>query len=102
MIKLPDDGILYHGSYTAVSGVIDMATAGNTVTNEMKEATAITVMRCMLVTFSEEKHIPFEQAMLDFSKSRTYEDLFDFDTEIWKEGPDYLRDLYDEERLKFT
>ena len=28
------------------------------------------------------------------------EDLFDFDTEIWKEGPDYLRDLYDEECSK--
>ena len=69
----------------------------NTITSDMKDATAISVMRCMLITFAEEKHIPFEQAMLDFSQSRTYEDLFDFDTEIWKEGPDYLRDLYDEE-----
>jgi len=75
-----------------------MGTSVNAITSERKEATAITVMRCMLVTFSEEKHIPFAQAMLDFSKSRTYEDLFDFDTEIWKEGPDYLRGLYDAER----
>ncbi len=67
------------------------------ITSEKKEATAITVMRCMLVTYSLEKNIPFEQAMLDFSQSRTYEDLFDFDTEIWKEGPDYLRGLYEEE-----
>lgn len=74
-----------------------METSVNTVTNERKEATAITVMRCMLISYSEEKHISFEQALLDFSKSRTYEALFDFDTEIWKEGPDYLRDLYDEE-----
>ncbi len=77
-----------------------METSVNTVTAERKEATAITVMRCMLVTFSEEKHIPFEKVMLDFSKSGTYEDLFDFDTEIWKEGPDYLRCLYDEECSK--
>ena len=74
-----------------------MEAMNNFITSEKKEATAITVMRCMLVTYSLEKNIPFEQAMLDFSQSRTYEDLFDFDTEIWKEGPDYLRGLYEEE-----
>ena len=67
------------------------------ITSDQKEATAITVMRCMLVTLSEEKGVPFEQAMLTFSTSRTYNDLFDFDTQIWKEGPDYLRGLYEEE-----
>jgi hypothetical protein len=35
--------------------------------------------------------------MLDFSRSRTSEALFDFATEIWKEGPEYLRGLYEEE-----
>ena len=74
-----------------------MEASANTVTQDRKEATAITVMRCMLVTYSEEHNIPFENAMLAFSQSRTYEDLFDFPTEIWKEGPDYLRSLYDEE-----
>ncbi len=77
-----------------------METSVSPITDERKEATAITIMRCMLITLSEEKHIPFEQAMLDFSQSGTYEDLFDFDTEIWKEGPDYLRDLYEEECSK--
>lgn len=70
-----------------------------TVSTERKEATAITVMRCMLMSYANENHIPFEQAILEFSKSATYEDLFDFETEIWKEGPDYLRALYDEEKL---
>ena len=69
----------------------------NQVTSDRKEATAITVMRCMLLTYAEEQHIPFEDTMLSFSQSKTYEDLFDFDTEIWKEGPEYLRCLYDEE-----
>ena len=54
-------------------------------------------MRCMLLTYAKEQHISFEEAILAFSQSKTYEDLFDFDTEIWKEGPDYLRCLYDEE-----
>ena len=74
-----------------------MPTSNNHVTMEAKEATAITVMRCMLTAYAEEKRIPFEQAMLDFSQSHTYEALFDFATEIWKEGPDYLRGLYEEE-----
>ena len=67
------------------------------LTEERKEATAITVMRCMLTSYAEQKQIPFEQALLNFSKSRTYEALFDFSTEIWKEGPTYLRALYEEE-----
>ena len=76
-----------------------MVTA-TSVSEEQKEATAITVMRCMLVSYAEEKGIPFEDAILAFSRSSTYEDLFDFDTAIWREGPTYLRALYDEESAK--
>ena len=39
--------------------------------------------------------IPYEEALLRFTSSRAYEALFDFDTEIWKEGSDYLLNLYD-------
>lgn len=35
--------------------------------------------------------------MIQFAESNTYEMLFDFDTAVWKEGPDYLLDLYEEE-----
>ena len=64
---------------------------------ERKEATAITVMRCMLQSYAEENNVPFEQALLSFSKSKTYELLFDLDTDVWKEGPSYLRSMYEEE-----
>lgn len=74
----------------------------NRITNEQKEATANIVMRCMLVDYAEAHHIPFEDALLDFSQSATYEDLLDFETEIWKEGPDYLRGLYEEEIEKLA
>jgi len=37
----------------------------------------------------------YEEALLRFTSSRAYEALFDFDTEIWKEGSDYLLSLYD-------
>ena len=39
--------------------------------------------------------IPYEESLLRFTSSRAYEALFDFDTEIWKEGSDYLLNLYD-------
>lgn len=34
--------------------------------------------------------------LLRFTQFRIYDALFDFDTEIWKEGPDYLVSLYDQ------
>ena len=74
-----------------------METIGNQITSDQKEATAIIVMRCMLLAYAEKQHIPFEDALLSFSQSKTYEALFDLDTEIWKESPEYLRCLYEEE-----
>lgn len=73
----------------------------NQVTLDRKEATAITIMRCMLLSYAVEHNISFEDSMLAFTESKTYQDLFDFNTEIWKEGPDYLCSLYEEE-LKST
>ena len=68
------------------------------VSVDKMEATAITVMRCMLLEYAEENGIPFETAMLDFLNSNTYSVLFDFETGVWKEGPDYLRSLYEDEQ----
>ncbi len=77
-----------------------METSVKSPTTEQKESVAINVMRCMLVGYAKEKRVPLERVALDFMRSRTYEELFDFDLGVWKEGPDYLRDLYDEELLR--
>ena len=74
-----------------------MDISNNRVSEELKNSTAIKVMRDMLIDYSEDQQIPFEDSALSFAKSETYKALFDFATEIWKEGPDYLRWLYDEE-----
>ncbi|MBQ1925504.1 MAG: hypothetical protein II180_05230 [Proteobacteria bacterium] len=74
-----------------------MANSNFIVTDALKETTAITVMRCMLMSYARDNHISFEQALLDFAKSDTYEALFDLETEIWKEGPTYLKTLYEKE-----
>lgn len=67
----------------------------NPVPAATKEACAIETMRYMLQNYARDKQISFEDALLTFSSSSTYQVLFDFDTEVWKEGPDYLRSLFD-------
>ncbi|MCC8051931.1 MAG: hypothetical protein LIO99_03265 [Clostridiales bacterium] len=67
------------------------------VSDRQKEHCAVNTMRRMLEKYSNENHIDFEEAFLEFASSRTYEAIFDFETGIWKEGPDYFMDLYEEE-----
>ena len=50
-------------------------------------------MQCWVFRMAQSKS--YEEALLRFTSSRAYEALFDFDTEIWKEGSDYLLSLYD-------
>lgn len=49
-------------------------------------------MQCWVFRMAQSKS--YEEALLRFTSSRAYEALFDFDTEIWKEGSDYLLSLY--------
>ena len=67
------------------------------ITEELKERTAITVMRMMVMSLAEKRGISFEEALFEFVQSDTYEALFDFETAIWKEGPVYLNSLYQRE-----
>ena len=64
--------------------------------NEKKELCAVQLMRCMLEKHSEKNSIPFEEDFFRFSASPVYEALFDFDTGIWRDGPDYLESLYEQ------
>lgn len=56
----------------------------------------VTVMRRMIEKYAEKEHICFDDAMLLFTQSPVYEALFDYDTGIWKEGPDYLLGLFED------
>jgi len=75
-----------------------MAMPTDSVSDKRKNACAVNLMRSMLVKYAQKHNIPFEDAMLQFTESATYETLFDFDTAVWKEGPDYLLDAYEEEQ----
>ena len=74
-----------------------MAMSINQVSDKRKNACAVNLMRSMLVKYAQKHHCSFEDIMLQFTESATYEALFDFDTAIWKEDPDYLLDVYEEE-----
>lgn len=69
----------------------------DTVSDKRKNACAVNLMRNMLIKYAHQHNIPFEDAMIQFAESSTYGILFDFDTAVWKEGPDYLLNLYEEE-----
>ena len=73
-----------------------METLSREVTDKQKEACAVATMRRMIEKYSEKNEISFETAFFDFTKSNIYEALFDFSTNIWMEGPDYLMGLYEE------
>ena len=44
----------------------------------------------MLEAYSEKYGISFDDALDEFTKSRTYEALYDFDTKLFREGPDFF------------
>ena len=60
------------------------------------ESCAISTIRHMIEKYAEKPGIPFEDAFFQFTQSYIYDALFDYETGIWMEGPDYLMDLYEE------
>ena len=60
------------------------------------EVCAINVMRTMLEDYSNEKGISFDDAFFKFVASPAYKMLFDYSTGLWREGPDYLRGIFEE------
>lgn len=71
-----------------------METIASSIPEERKNACAIHLMRTMLAKFADSHGISFDEALLRFTESDAYDTLFDFDTEVWKEGPDYLMMLF--------
>ena len=71
-----------------------MVISNDNVTLPQKETCAVISMRDAAALLAREKQISYEDALLLFAGSRIYEALFDFDTGIWKESPEYLLDLY--------
>lgn len=71
-----------------------MTQVSNTVTDSQREYTALTTMRLMLDDFAKDENITFDESMRRFTTSTAYIALFDYETGLWKEGPDYLRSFW--------
>lgn len=60
-----------------------------------KESCAVCLMRDTIAALSLRDGMSYEDSLLHFTSSKVYSALFDYDTGIWKEGTDYLLNLYD-------
>ncbi len=63
------------------------------ISEKQKNAAAIMLMQRVLEIYSEKKSISIDDALTWFSSTPVYAALFDFETGLWKEGPDYILDL---------
>ena len=51
----------------------------------------------MLREYCEKYNVIFDDALEIFIKSKTYQALYDFDTMLYTEGPDYLLEWFERE-----
>lgn len=72
-----------------------MKTSNYNFTDSQKESCAVNLMRDTIEALALRDGISYEDALLRFTSSKVYGALFDYDTGIWKEGTDYLLNLYD-------
>ena len=60
------------------------------ITDKQRESCSVLVMQRLLEKYSEKHNISFDEAFSLFAKSQIYNQLFDYETRLWAEGPDYL------------
>jgi len=69
------------------------------VTREVKEFCAHNLVAIIISDMKE--YFPDKdenQILSDFTSSKTYSQLFNIETGLWAEGPDYILDMYFEEK----
>jgi len=67
------------------------------VSEKQKNAAAVMVMQRVVEIYSSNQGVTLDEALERFSSSVVYDALFDFETGLWKEGPDYILDLFQRE-----
>ena len=72
-----------------------METLNYNFTDSQKESCAVGLMRDTVEALSLREGISYEEALFRFTSSKIYDTLFDYETGVWKESPDYLLNLYD-------
>lgn len=69
------------------------------ISEKQKNAEAIMLMQRVLEKYSEKNSISLDEALTWFSSTLVYDALFDYETGLWKEGPDYILDIIEKENL---
>lgn len=69
------------------------------ISEKQKNAAAIMLMQRVLEKYSEKNSISLDEALTWFSSTPVYDALFDYETGLWKEGPDYILDIIEKENL---
>lgn len=70
---------------------------GDKIGDEQKNAAAIMLLQMVLEKYSGMHSILIEETLTEFVSTPMYNAIFDFDTELWKEGPDYILDLLEKQ-----
>ena len=65
-----------------------------------RETCAVLNMRDAVAKLSEQQNIPYEDALMLFTDSVVYNALFDFETGVWRESPEYLLSLWNNIQIK--
>jgi len=68
-------------------------------TNEAKEFCAHNLVAMIIQDMKENfPDMGENQILAEFTSSKTYSDLFRLETGLWAEGPDYIMNMYFEEK----
>lgn len=73
-----------------------MATLSYELSDKQRENCAVLNMRDAVAKISHQQDIPYEEALLLFTDSPVYNALFDFETGVWRESPEYLLALWND------
>ena len=66
------------------------------IDDSQREMCAILVMRTMLTDYCDDTGASFDDVFFRFVTSPAYKMLFDYSTGLWMEGPDYLREVFED------
>ena len=64
------------------------------MSDEIKSACADMILADAIEDMADEEGISRAEARDAILNSSAYEDLYNFETRLWMEGPDYLREYY--------
>ena len=66
------------------------------IDDSQREMCAVLVMRTMLTDYCDDTGVSFNDVFFRFVTSPAYKMLFDYSTGLWMEGPDYLREVFED------